>query len=141
MTAVLGIRVLCSRNAKPPDGSSQSFDLARYVMLDDGQSFYLNNAPGFTVTVFGMSADDYWDGFGLEGLVSSVTGLVEGDGAVEARDEDEADFDSWGAAVNQLKSMGVEITRQELIAMPITVELAEESGDRLRQAKRKTNTG
>jgi hypothetical protein len=133
VTTVVGLGAWCEY--VPPDRAQASpgsacFDVAEFAVLDDGRRLVLHQERGFAVSR--SATGDPWTWLTAEGITSDVLTTVLPD------EDDAADEHPYDWLCRLLSQRGVEVSVEELRAVPYVVELSDDVLARLSDARHET---
>jgi hypothetical protein len=105
-------------------GNRTSFEVVEYAVLPDGRRVTLLDDRGWSQTTHGLPAGEQWP-LTADDVRRDVLAVVLPDDAETSGEDHE-----WGWFVERLHDAGVDVTRDELRALPYRIVF----GDRLRAA-------
>jgi hypothetical protein len=105
-------------------GSRTSFDVVEYAVLSDGRRVTLLDDRGWSQTTHGLAPGETWP-LTADDVRRDVLNVVLPDDAETSGEEHE-----WRWFVERLHDAGVDVTRDELRALPYRIAF----GERLRAA-------
>lgn len=119
---VVGLGALCDLRASLDLGRTKHFSVSEFADLEDGERVVLHNDRGMTVGHRGSFAEQF-DGSGASPeLLEGVANLESSVLTVVLPDEDDGEEHPWEWLVRLARAQGLEVTVEELRAVPYRVE-------------------
>ena len=124
MAEVVGLGARCElvppeRDTASPGGAS--FEVSEFAVLDNGRRLTLHSERGWTTWVHSTDQRrplDPWTALTAEGVRQDVLNVV-------LPDEDDGEPHPWEWLRGLLQQQGVDVTVEQLKAVPYTVELSD----------------